>query len=218
MSTSELHSRLVTPQPKMGTTESELVAIIKDLGLGSMFLGTYDKSFPGFINKRTPCCAIVNTGSRDSGGVHWLAMAWYPPSAVFYMFDPFGFSDAKLLQMYNFQYESLLKRSAIHSTPDRCVTLVKSVDTIQGPYSAACGLYCCLFLYSFSQYPLAAMDGNPIIDIVIGVANNKLKDPSAQPLLKANQDAMYTFLAQHSAFFRSRREDLQSKTAFNMIK
>lgn len=202
----------------MGTTESELVTIIKDLGLGGMFLGTYDKSFPGFMSKHKPCCAIVNTGSRESGGVHWLAMAWYPPSAVFYMFDPFGFSDAKLLQMYNFQYENLLKRSAISSTRDRCVTLVKSVETIQGPNSAACGLYCCLFLYSFSQFPLTAMDGNPVIDIVTGVPNGKLKEPAAQPVLKANQDALYSFLARHSPFFRSQRLEIESKTSFNVIK
>lgn len=201
----------------MGTTEFELASIVRDLGLGGMFLGTFDKTFPGFINKHKVCCAIVNTGTREAGGVHWLAMAWYPPSRTFYLFDPFGFSDKKLLQVYNFQYEGLLRRSAITSSENRCVDLVKSTETVQGPFSAACGLFCCLFLYAFARHPTCPMDGNPVMDRVNGVPNHLLKDPSVQSTLRANQTALYIFLAQHSPFFRNRRKEIENKTSFDFM-
>ncbi|AKT26034.1 protease [Equine adenovirus 2] len=201
----------------MGSTETELKRILSDLNVTPLLLGTYDKRFPGFVSKAKPACAIVNTAFRETGGEHWIAMAWYPPNNSFYMFDPFGFSDQKLKQIYDFEYQGLLRRSALTSSKDRCVQLIRSTDTVQGPNSAACGLFCCLFLKSFACYPARPMNGNPIIDIVRGVPNERLTDPSSLPILYRNQENMYAFLENHSPYFVSHEREIKRKTAFDYI-
>lgn len=201
----------------MGSKEGELRAILRDLGVEPYFLGTFDKRFPGFINKDKQCCAIVNTAGRETGGVHWLAMAWYPKSQTFYMFDPFGFSDSKLKQHFNFEYEGLLRRSAISSTPDRCINLVQSCESVQGPKSAACGLFCCMFLHAFVRWPTRAMDKNPTMDLVKGVPNALLDHPTSQAQLRRNQENLYAFLSSASVYFKVKRMQIMSDTAFNKL-
>lgn len=201
----------------MGSREEELRLIIRDLGVGPYFLGTYDKRFPGFISKQRMACAIVNTAGRETGGVHWLAMAWHPTSQTFYMFDPFGFSDSKLKQVYDFEYRGLLKRSAITSTQDRCLTLVQSAQSVQGPHSAACGLFCCLFLHAFVRWPLRAMEGNPTMNLVQGVPNSMLESPSAQGVFVRNQENLYRFLRRHSPYFAQHAPQIQQDTAVDKM-
>lgn len=198
----------------MGSSEEELRHLVHDLGIQPFFLGTFDKTFPGFIKSHKISCAIVNTGLRVSGGVHWIAMGWFPAAKTFYMFDPFGFSDKKLKQIYEFEYEGLLKRSAITSTPDRCVTLVKSNETVQGPNSAACGLFCCLFLHAFVRWPHTPMSDNPTMDIVDGIPNRCLFTGD-QSVLYRNQKKLYQFLYTHSQYFRQHAKQIMNQTDFN---
>ncbi|ALE15305.1 protease [bottlenose dolphin adenovirus 2] len=200
----------------MGSTEAELMHIVKDLGI-SNFLGTFDKRFPGFIHKFKPCCAIINTAARETGGAHWIALAWEPKSHSFYFFDPFGFADEKLKQYFDFEYNGLLKRSALESTNDRCITLIKSTESVQGPYSAACGLFCCMFLHAFVNWPSHPMEKNPTMDLLKGVPNSKLFLQESENIFYKNQQKLYKFLNKNSMYYRSHKCIIDEKTAFNKL-
>ncbi|SMG83450.1 protease [Bottlenose dolphin adenovirus 1] len=199
----------------MGSTEEELKAMASDLGITPFFLGIFDKTFPGFIHKSKMCCAIINTAARETGGVHWLALGWFPAKNTFYFFDPFGFSNSKLEQMYTFEYEGLLRRSAITSTPSHSLTLIKSKEAVQGPYSAACGLFCLMFLHSFVNWPQTPMDNNPTANLIHGIPSNSLFDPQFAQILYNNQKKLYEFLYANSKYFRTHEKQIQFQTAFN---
>lgn len=199
----------------MGSREEELRAIVRDLGISPYFLGTFDKRFPGFLHRDKLSCAIVNTAARETGGAHWLALAWFPNAKNFYFFDPFGFSDHKLKQIYQFEYEGLLRRSALAG--DGCVNLVKSTETVQGPNSAACGLFCCMFLHAFVNWPDRPMSRNPTMDLLTGVPNADMMKPSSLAILRENQNQLYKFLSSHSPYFRAHRPQIERDTSFNKL-
>lgn len=202
-----------------GSTETEIKRIVSDLGGGAHFLGTFDKRFPGFIREQAPATAIVNTAGRETGGVHWLAFGWDPRSRTVTMFEPYGFADHKLQQIYQFEYDGMLKRSALgQGDGQRCVELVKSSDSVQGPRSAACGLFCCLFVAAFEANmtnPLG--DANPVFGPIKGVPNSQLKSPAAQPTLRANQEYLYRYLSSHSSYFRQNEDRIRAATAFDKL-
>ncbi|BBJ21549.1 protease [Crane-associated adenovirus 1] len=199
-----------------GTTETQLREIISAMHLRHSFLGVFDNSFPGFININHKSSAIVNTGSRSSGGMHWIAFAYEPTSRTCYMFDPFGWQDSKLLSLYKFKYDNLIKKSALNS-PTRCIKFVKSVESVQCPCSAACGLYACLFIASFDKYPFKPMNNNPIIDTVKGVKHSYMYSNEGISILHQNQLNMYRWFIVNNSYFRANKEILEDETALNTI-
>lgn len=199
----------------MGTSSSELIKMVYSLGIQSNFLGVFDKNFPGFLNPSMRACAIVNTGDVMSGGVHWIAFAYEPSTRTFTMFDPFGFSKLELLKKYQFQYDRMLRNTAISG--GRCIRLVKSTEAVQCPCSAACGLFCVLFLASFCMYPQSPMSHNPIIDIVQGVPHSKLYTSVGISVTHTNQERLYTWLYMYSLYFRNHVDVIKRNTRINAM-
>ncbi|AFC40575.1 protease [Goose adenovirus 4] len=199
-----------------GTSDSQLKALVGAMHPRHHFLGVFDNSFPGFINPRLASSAIINTGSRRTGGMHWIAFAYEPRSQRCYMFDPFGWSDAKLWTIYKFKYDQLLKRTGLAQS-DRCITLVKSTQAVQCPCSAACGLFSALFIASFDAYPQKPMDGNPIIDILVGVDHSKMNVPTFREILHRNQERTYVWFGMHNSYFRAHSEELRRETAIETL-
>lgn len=199
-----------------GTSRSELLNIVLSLGLPN-FRGVYDKHFPGFLNPDKVQYAIVNTGDVVSGGMHWIAFAFDPNAYKFYMFDPFGFSNKDLLRRYQFQYKQMMKNTAL-SNPSRCVQLFKSTQAVQCPCSAACGLFCCLFLASFEMYRNTPMSCNPIIDVVQGVDHRLLLTPKGTQVTHTNQEKLYDWLYINCKYFRRNVNTIKKETRLNAIK
>ncbi|WXH85156.1 protease [Pigeon adenovirus 1] len=195
-----------------GTTETQLRALVGAMHLRHRFLGVFDKSFPGFLSPLRPCSAIVNTGSRRSGGMHWIGFAYEPRSRTCYMFDPFGWSDRQLWELYRVKYDAMLRRTGL-AQADRCVTLVRSTQAVQCPCSAACGLFSALFVASFDRYPQKPMDGNPIIDTVVGVSHQHLHSPPFVQVLHRNQERLYLWFTQNNYYFRAHAAELERETA-----
>lgn len=196
-----------------GSSETELRQLIQDLGISGGFLGTFDCRFPGFIQKDKKQTAIVNTGPREQGGVHWIALAWDPTSYKMFLFDPLGWTKGQLRKYYGFSYENLVKRSALTS-PDRCVTLVKNNQAIQCTCAGSCGLFCVLFLYAFSRRPSNPYS-DPLIEKMTGIA------PTIHPLcpdkLHHNQAFLYQFLKTQSQYFKKNETLFVSNTKIGLI-
>ncbi|ACH89475.1 protease [Raptor adenovirus 1] len=199
----------------MGTSSTELIHFVNSLKIPN-FLGVFDKHFPGFLDTSRVGCAIVNTGDVSSGGVHWIAFAFDPVSYTFYMFDPFGWSKKELFRIYKFQYDRMLKQTAMN-TPSRCVRLVKSVEAVQCICSGACGLYCVLFLTSFTYYRFSPMCNNPIIDIVEGVPVNILNTRYGIYVTHCNQQNLYAWFYVNSSYFRNNARIITHNTGINII-
>lgn len=199
-----------------GTSDFQLKSLVAAFHLKHRFLGVFDNSFPGFINPNVASSAIINTGSRQSGGMHWIAFAYDPSLRRCYMFDPFGWSDSKLWTIYKFKYDRLLKRTGL-SQNDRCITLIKSTQAVQCMCSAACGLFSALFIASFDKYPSKPMDGNNIIDILVGVDHSKMNLPEYIDILHRNQERMYTWFEFNNNYFRYNSIKLRKETAIESI-
>lgn len=199
-----------------GTTDTQLKALVSAMHLRHHFLGVFDNSFPGFLDPHKACSAIINTGSRRSGGMHWIGFAYNPSNKTCYMFDPFGWSDSKLWSLYKFKYDGLMRRTGLVQS-DRCITLVKSTQAVQCPCSAACGLFSALFVASFDQYPLSPMKDNPIIDVVVGIDHSKLFQRAFQEILHRNQTRMYHWFDVHNNYFRTHAEEMKRDTAIETV-
>nr|WMQ77652.1 protease [Zoothera dauma adenovirus] len=197
-----------------GTSESELKAIISSMGLQKYFIGTFDCRFPGFIDQRRKQVAIVNTGPRESGGLHWIALCYDNTSFTVFLFDPLGWSELDLERQYGFSYKGMLKRSAM-MTPDRCVKLTKNTQAVQCTCSGACGLYCVLFVYCFDKNPSNPFKV-PILQDMEGHAA-RLK-PSNPKDMHDNQLKLYNFLYDKSSYFRKNCDSLISNTRVGLIK
>ncbi|BCZ16704.1 protease [Aviadenovirus bubonis] len=199
-----------------GTSESELRDLVAAMHLRHRFLGVFDKTFPGFLQPHHSASAIVNTGSRASGGMHWIAFAFDPTTKRCYMFDPFGWSDAKLWELYKVKYDTLMRRTGLRQA-DKCFQLVRSTESVQCPCSAACGLFSALFLASFDRYRNHPMNRNPIIDVVEGVPHNEMYSLYGREILHLNQERMYDWFSRHNSYFRAHESALRRATAINSL-
>ncbi|QOS14191.1 endopeptidase [Duck adenovirus 1] len=196
-----------------GTSESELKALMKSLGIAGNFLGTFDCTFPGFINKHKRQTAIINTGSRASGGLHWLAFAWDPLRYTIYMFDPLGWKEKDLFKLYGFSYKTMIKRSALQSD-NRCVKLVKNTEAVQCTCAGSCGLFCVFFLYCFNLCHINPFEAS-IFQAMHGTSPALY--PSKPHMLHANQQMLYDFLRSHSSYFVNNERTLVCNTKLNLI-
>lgn len=197
-----------------GSSEQELKNLVSSLNLQAGFLGTFDCRFPGFISKNKKQTAIVNTGPREQGGVHWIALAWDPTSYKMFLFDPLGWSDRDLAKYYGFSYQNMVARSAL-SSPDRCVTLVKNTQAVQCTCAGSCGLFCVLFLYCFHLRPSNPF-GTSLFQSLEGAKSAMV--PSLPTHLHNNQTILYKFLMNHSVYFRNNAPHMVSNTKTGLIK
>ncbi|AAL73248.1 23K endoprotease [Possum adenovirus 1] len=197
-----------------GTSEHELKSLIASLGVSSGFLGTFDCRFPGFIQKEKFQTAIVNTGPREKGGIHWIALAWNPLNFKMYLFDPLGWKEKQLAKYYGFSYRNMIARSALN-TPDRCVTLVRNEEAVQCTCSGACGLFCVFFIYCFNKYKCDPFN-NPLFQRFQG--SYPCIKPASPALLHENQNILYNFLNSKSDYFNKNQHQFVTETKIGLIK
>lgn len=205
-----------------GTSESELRAMLRDLGVGGTFVGTFDNSFGGFRRLDIPQCAIVNTGSRRSGGVHWIAVAYHPARARFYVFDPLGWTDCQLNRLYRFSLQPLLRRtfqrlraSHSHARQEVCLHITRNTQAVQCSCAGSCGLFCLMFIYAFARHPGVAMtDG--VIQRLDGEQPALIQN--RWPALHANQEKLYRFLHARSVYFRRHENTIVNNTRVGLVK
>lgn len=197
-----------------GTSESELRDLLSSLHLTYGFLGTFDCRFPGFLQKNKVQTAIVNTGPRELGGVHWIAMAWDPVYYKMYIFDPLGWKETQLKSLYNYSYQAMLKRSAL-TEGERCITVEKNTQGVQCTCSGACGLFCVFFLYCFNKYRGKAFKNELFQSLNGAIPSLTPSDPN---LLHKNQNLLYDFFICKSSYFRKNKKMLIDNTKLGLIK
>ncbi|BCO10930.1 protease [Bovine adenovirus 7] len=197
-----------------GLSEKEVFLLLSSLQCTHGFLGTFDCRFPGFINKVKVQTAIINTGPREQGGIHWIALAWDPKSYQMFIFDPLGWKNDQLMKYYKFSYSNLIKRSAL-SSPDKCVKVIKNSQSVQCTCAGSCGLFCVFFLYCFYKYKSNAFK-NCLFQSLYGSIPS-LTPPNPTNLHK-NQDFLYKFFKEKSLYFRQNEEYIVSNTKIGLIK
>lgn len=200
-----------------GTSESELRSMLRDLGVGGTFIGTFDNSFRGFAKSSKPQCCIVNTGSRNSGGVHWIACGVVPREKRIYTFDPLGWSDGELKRLYNFSYKPFIYKTFDNFTAGtrECFRVERNTEAVQCSCSGSCGLFCLLFIYCFYHAPWN-VSAHGIIQMLNG-QKAKLY-PSEWKNLHDNQEKLYDFLRSRSAYFRNNELEIKRNTRTGLIK
>lgn len=194
-----------------GTSESEIKHLMTDLGIIDKFIGTFDRRFNGFVDKfghrERYSTAIVNTGYREYGGVHWLAMAWDFRSRVLHVFDPLGWRDDQLRRQYDgFSYSGLIKGT---SGSNKCITVRRVKEAVQCSCSGACGLYCVLFLYAFDKCPTKP-ESYSVLDEMRGEAP-AIRSANWRDLHR-NQHLLYDFLNKNSDYFRRHYAEMVNNT------
>lgn len=199
-----------------GTSESEIRHLMRDLGIIDKFLGTFDRRFDGFVrqfaHRNSYKTAIVNTGYREQGGIHWLALAWDPYRRVIHIFDPLGWKDKQLSRYYDgFSYDRMIKNTAgIRG----CITARRVGEAVQCSCSGACGLFCVMFLYAFDKCP-SCPEAYWILDRMKG------ETPALKPRhwrdLHRNQRLLYRFLYANSQYFREHYDRMEKNTRLDLL-
>lgn len=109
-------------------------ALKKNKKLSKFFTGVYPcNHLPK--NIKTPAFIIVNTDTSDKSGTHWLAI-YISESGESEIFNSFG-----ALQPIQSEFRKFLRK---HSKNGYTITNTKR---LQSSFSAACGNYCCVYLY-----------------------------------------------------------------------
>lgn len=203
-----------------GTSESEIRAMLRDLGVGRVFIGTFDNTFGGFKRSKVPLCAIINTGSRQSGGVHWIAAGIVPAAKRIFVFDPLGWNDAQLRRLYDFSIYPLLSKTMDHydtkaSVQDSCFIVSRNSQAVQCSCAGSCGLYCVMFVYCFSRSPRDVSE-----DALLQSFDGERASvrPTHWKTLHSNQDKLYEFLYHNCTYFRNHSREMKENTKTGLIK
>ncbi|QEJ80760.1 protease [Amniota adenovirus 1] len=199
-----------------GTSETEIAEILKDLGIIDKFLGTFDRRFNGFPHSfgrmESTKTAIVNTGYREKGGVHWLALGWNPVTRVLHVFDPLGWRDDQLKRYYDgFTYSDMIRKT---SGKPGCITVRRVGEAVQCSCSGACGLFCVLFLYCFDRNP-SKPESYITLDKMKGEPPSVISDKWQH--LHRNQDLLYDFLYKNSNYFRRNYSNIVNNTRIGLM-
>ena len=120
-------------------------ALLADPYAARTLVGVYtvDEAWP--MARRFPASYLINTGTQDGPGEHWVAVFLEDPEHGEY-FDSYGTAPL----------ESVYQRLRSWGYPD----MRFSTRMLQGPWSRSCGLYAVYFIASRSRgLPLGTVTG-----------------------------------------------------------